>query len=178
MLNGMTRLDTGSILIADSVKGQVLRYDVASGTLSTWIADARLAPQTTPQFRPGANGVKVRGRDVLISSSAARKLFRVSLGADGRPAGDLAVLFELPGADDFALLTDGGIVVTTHGDRVLKVTADGAQTVLTSDPRVLGNTAVAVTGAGKDRRAIVLGTGGFSEGGKADAAVVSIPLPE
>jgi hypothetical protein len=100
------------------------------------------------------------------------------MGADGRPAGDLAVLHDLPGADDFALLSDGGIVMTTHGDRVVRIAANGQTTVLTADPRVLGNTAVAVTGTGKDRRAIILGTGGFSEGGKADAAVVSVPLPE
>ena len=178
MLNGMARLDDGSILIADSVKSQILRYDVSSGVQSRWLADARLAPQQSPYFQPGANGVKVRRREVLISSSAARKLFRITIGVDGGPAGELTVLFDLPGADDFALLPEGSVVMTTHGDRVLCLAANGQMTVLTSDPRVLGNTAVAVTGSGKDRRAIILGKRGFSEGGKADAAVVSVPLPE
>jgi hypothetical protein len=49
---------------------------------------------------------------------------------------------------------------------------------LTDDPRIRGNTAVALRGAGAERAVIVLGTGGLSEGGKDPGVVLSVPLPE
>lgn len=178
MLNGMMRLENGQVLLADSVKGQILRYDPAQRQIGVWLTDARLVPQTAPHFVPGANGLKRRGGTLLISSSAQRKVFSVEVGADGAAAGPMEPVLELPGADDFAVLPDGGLIVATHGKEVLRVSPAGAVSTLTSDPRVLGNTAVAITGSGASRKVVILGTGGFSEGGKADAAIVAISLPE
>jgi hypothetical protein len=58
------------------------------------------------------------------------------------------------------------------------VDRDRRVTTITDDPRIRGNTAVALDGAGKSRRLIVLGTGGFSEGLGAPAVVLAVPLPQ
>jgi hypothetical protein len=178
MMNGMVRLPSGAVLIADSVKGQILHYDPAVRRIETWFSDPRLLPQTAPQFLPGANGLKLRDGALLVSSSAQRRIFKLTLTPDGAPEA-FEPLLDLPGgADDFAVLPDGGLLVATHGETVLRVSKSGETSVLTKDRRVRGNTAVAVSGAGKDRRAIILGTGGFSEGGKDDAVVIAIPLTD
>ncbi|MDX2264723.1 MAG: hypothetical protein NW215_07105 [Hyphomicrobiales bacterium] len=178
MLNGMTLAPNGAILIADSVNGQILSYDTEKNEVANWFSDPVLAPQTAPRFLPGANGLKIRDGVLHISSSAQSKLFRLRIAADGAAQGPLEVAVETPGADDFAFLANGDVIMTTHSASVVKLDPAGRLHILTDDPRVQGNTAVAITGAGKDRKAIILGTGGFSEGGKADAAVVSVALPE
>jgi len=178
-VNGIAALPDGTVLAADSAAGSILRVDVGAGAVETWFADPLLAPAPPPAFRPGANGLKPDGRGgVLVSSSARRAVYRIAVGPDGRPrGGPVPVAEDLPGADDFAVLADGGLVVATHGDRVVRTAPDGTWTTLTDDRRVLGSTAVAVFGAGPDRRAVVLGTGGFSDGAGEDAVVLSVPLP-
>jgi len=177
-LNGMALLPDGSALIADSVKAQILRFDPETGTLAPWFSDPRLAPAVEPRFLPGVNGLKIVGGVLWLTSSARKALFRLPLSPDGQPAGALEVMAEnLPGADDFAPLPEGGFLLATHADRVVRISATGEVETFSADPRMLGSTAVALQGAGAERRAIVLGTGGFSEGGGADAVVLAVPAP-
>jgi sugar lactone lactonase YvrE len=177
MLNGMVPAPDGAVLIADSIKGQIMRFDPAAGTVATIFSDPRLVAQTAPYFLPGANGLKIRDGQLYISSSAQKTLFRIAISADGKISGEMSVFARFPGADDFVLLPEGGIVMTTHGDRIIRQAADGTQSVVTTDPRVLGNTSVGLVGTGPGRKLLVLGTGGFSEGGKGDAVVLAVPLP-
>lgn len=175
-LNGMVALADGTVLIADSAKAQILAFDPATRATRVWFADAALAPQAEP-FRPGANGLKREGDAVIVSTSAGRSLHRLLLAADGSAAGPLQpVATDLPGADDFVVLPEGGYVVATHGDRVVRVAADGTVATVTDDPRVRGNTAVALLGDGAARQLVVLGTGGLSEGGHEPGVVLSLPL--
>lgn len=177
-LNGMAMLPDGSVLIADSVKAQILRFDPEAGTLTPWFSDPQLAPAVEPRFLPGVNGLKLVGGVLWLSSSARKALFRLPLTPDGQPAGALEIIAEnLPGADDFAPLPEGGFLIATHADRVVKISATGAVETFSNDPRVLGSTAVALSGTGPARRAIILGTGGFSEGGTAEAVVLAAPAP-
>lgn len=177
-LNGMVALPDGAVLIADSVKAQILRYEPATRALSVWYADPVLAPVTAPSFRPGANGLKLRDGAVIVSSSATASLYKIDVDGDGKPAGRLSTIVSaLPGADDFVVLPEGGFIVATHGPRIVRVSVNGDVSTLTDGPRVLGSTAIGLIGAGERRRAVILGTGGFSEGGKADAVVLSAPAP-
>lgn len=177
-LNGMAALPNGDVLVADSLKAQILRFDPKARTLTAWFSDPQLAPQTQPSFLPGANGLKLVGSDLIISSSARKALFRLPLTPDFQPAGPLQMLVDaLPGADDFAPLPEGGYLLATHGDSILRIAPNGATSVLTNDPRIKGATAVALMGDGAARRAVILGTGGFSAGDSADAVVLSVPAP-
>jgi hypothetical protein len=175
--NGMVTLPNRAVLIADSAKAKIVRLDVSARIVTPWFSDPALAPQTTPNFLPGANGLKLQNGALIISSSATRTLYRLGLTVDGAPQGALTLVVEnLPGADDFVVLPEGGFLVTTHGDRVVRVGADGAVSDLTTDPLVRGNTALALIGESDARRAVILGTGGFSEGLNQDAVVLSVPV--
>ena len=172
--NGVLLVDQATALIADSVGGKIVALDLTSGKVSEWLADPRLAPASQPAFLPGANGLKRRGDTLYVSSSAGRAIYSVPL-AGGNPTGELQpVVSGLPGADDFALLTDGAFVIATHGTAVIHVAADGTRKVLADNEMLAGNTAVAVTGVGRQRSVIILGTGGFSEGLGKPAVVASL----
>ncbi len=174
-LNGSVLMDADTLLIADSASGAIWRHDLDAGTLVPFFASSQLSPQGEP-FVPGANGLKLAAGALMISSSAQRAIFRLPLEG-GAPAGPLTRAVDgLPGADDFALLPGGGMIVATHGEALIEVSATGEQTVLSRHPAVLGATALAVIGKGADRRVLVLGTGGATIGGKGDASLVSLPL--
>ncbi|MDX2235885.1 MAG: hypothetical protein NW200_15400, partial [Hyphomonadaceae bacterium] len=124
------------------------------------------------------NGLKRTDGALILSSSATRTLYQIALSPNGLPQGPMTpVVANLPGADDFAILPEGGYVVATHGDRVVRVGADGAVSTVTEDPRVRGSTAVALVGDGAARRLAILGTGGFSEGLGQPAVVLAVALP-
>ena len=177
--NGMLMLVDGSVLIADSGAGAILRFYPASGKIETFFQDTRLAPSAPPAFLPGANGLKRMGDRLIISSSAAKTLFSLPLSATGVPAGPMTVLAEgLAGADDFVVLPEGGLIVATHGTSVVRIMADGSRTTLIDDPRLAGNTALAVRGSGADRALLILGTGGLAEGRNEPGVVMAVPLPE
>ncbi len=178
-LNGMTELGDGTVLIADSVRGQILRFDPASRGISQWFSDPDLAPRLEPGFIPGTNGLKRLGDAIYVSCSAKRTLYRLRIGPGEQAIGPLTpVTAALPGADDFEVLPDGRFLVATHQDRVILADQFGMMTTVTDDPIVAGSTAVALWGTGRDRRLLILGTGGFSEGGTGDAALVMARLPE
>lgn len=177
-LNGMVALPDGSVLIADSLKAQILRFLPGERRLEVWLTAPELAPQTQPAFLPGANGLKLLEGALVVSSSARKTLFRVALTPDWQPAGALEPLVaDLPSVDDFVPLPEGGFLVATHGETVLRVGLNGETSVLTADPRVLGSTAVALVGTGADRKALVLGTGGFTSGGSDEAVLLAVPAP-
>lgn len=167
----------GQILVADSIGGQIVRFDPASGSVTPWLKDERLNPQTDPYFLPGANGLKMRGKTLYVSSSAARAIFAVTIGPDGAPAGGLEpVIEDLPGADDFLVTGDDLFLVSTHGDSVMRIAASGERSVFLAAPAILGNTAVGVWKTGENRAIVILGTGGFSEQAGKPAALVSVPF--
>lgn len=177
-LNGMAALPDGSVLIADSVKAQILRFDPETRTLQTWFADPQLAPEVSPQFLPGVNGLKIVGGVLWLTSSARKALYRMALSPDGQPAGPLTLAAEdLPGADDFAPLPEGGFLIATHGAEVVRLSADGEVSSFLQDVRTRGSTAVALIGVGAARKAVILGTGGFAEGAGEDAVVLAVPAP-
>jgi len=60
---------------------------------------------------------------------------------------------------------------------VIKVNADGRVETFSADPRAQGATAVALIGAGENRKALILGTGGFSAGGSDEAVLLAVPAP-
>jgi sugar lactone lactonase YvrE len=175
--NGMIALEDGRLLIADSVGAQILIHDPATSTTGVWMADPAMAAQTDP-FRPGVNGLKMNGGDLLLSSSAGNSLFKVELDPNGEPASGLEeIARDLPGADDFLVLPEGGFIVATHGATIIQITSDGSFTTIFSDERIKGSTAVALLGTGAERQIIVTATGGFSEGLDEDAFVMAVDWP-
>lgn len=176
--NGMVQLPGGALLVADSAAGSIHRFDPATGSLSLWFQDARLQPALAPAFLPGTNGLKLAGSTLLVSSSAARSLFAIALSDKGEPASPMMVRHGgLPGADDFIVTTDGSIFVATHGTAVVRIAPDGSVATVLDDPRIAGNTALAIRQTSAGRELIVLGTGGLAEGRGEPGIVLALPLP-
>jgi len=71
-LNGLVRLDNGTILVADSLAGTIWKVDIDAQAVSPWLQDESLAPLADQtQFIPGANGLK-QGSDGLVVSNTSK----------------------------------------------------------------------------------------------------------
>lgn len=172
-LNGLVELASGIVLAADSVAGRIWRFDPASGALSAWLDHPSLAADPNRPQLPGANGLKLRDGWLYISNSVQGTLSRVRLDGDS-PGGAPELIARTGAIDDFAFLPDGSIAAATHGDKLIRIGADGAIGDILADG-CDGCTSVAL-----DRRSgrlIVLTTGKLLEGGKGTAKILSVPAP-
>jgi hypothetical protein len=113
--NGITRLQTGVLLVADSVKGLIWRVDLAQRKVSPWLADALLGgfdPEIKPAI-PAVNGLKRHGAFLYASNMMQNHLVRIAIRPDGS-AGAAEVYARDVFADDFAIDKTGRIFATTH----------------------------------------------------------------
>lgn len=174
-LNGMLAMDGNIVLVADSIAGTIWRVDAGAGTVTPWLQHPDLAqlPAQT-EFRPGANGIKRRGDQLLISNSSRGALYAVKLDAAGAPA-DAPILVAATGPiDDFWVLQGGDIAFATHGSQAKRLGADGNMTVLL-EHGCDGCTAIAAV---PGPALIILTTGSLLEGGTAPARILRLPLPQ
>lgn len=155
-LNGMTMLEPGVVLVADSTGGTVWRFDLKTRHLTTWLAHELLAhkkagsafPANTPF--PAANGIKRRGQDVYVSNSDRAAIVRIPVDQNGR-AGVPQVWVENVLADDFAFDAVGNLYIPTHPmNSIVKIDRLGKRTTIaTGAEGVIGATAVAVSETGQ-----------------------------
>jgi hypothetical protein len=171
-LNGLARLPGGTVLAADSIAGTIWRVDPATGALKPWLVNPRLQPDpAVAPFRPGANGLKVRGGLLYVSNSSRGEIARIPLGPDDRPTGPIADWAHPGPVDDFDFGPDGTLYAATHGAALLAIDTDGVPRPVFSEG-CDGCTSVAV-----DRgRLLVLTTGGLVEGLGRPARVLSVRL--
>lgn len=170
--NGLVADGANAVLVTDSVRGLIWRVDLRTGHSTEWFSDPRLSPDPAKPQAPGANGLR-RTRDaLLITSTAARTVFRLPLDARARPSGAMTVVATVPGADDIAVARDGTIYLATHGSSVVRVRRGSVDPVVTAD--VDGCTSAALSRDGKTL--YVLGTGGLFEGEKKPATLVRVQL--
>jgi sugar lactone lactonase YvrE len=166
--NGMVLSGKQALLLTDSTEGLVWKVDLQSGHVEQWFRDPLLAPQPG-SAKPAANGLRRTTGALLLTNSGARKVYRLPVDADDRPAGPLELLRETVGADDMAVAADGTVYVATHVDTVVRIRGDGGvEPVVVRD--VEGCTSVALSRDGK--QLFVLGTGGLFEGLKKPATLV------
>jgi sugar lactone lactonase YvrE len=172
-LNGLVELPSGVVLAADSIAGRIWRFDPASGRLRPWLDHPSLAADPRRPQLPGANGLKLRDGWLYVSNSVQGTLSRVRL--DGElPAGAPELVARTGAIDDFAFLPDGSVAAATHGDKLIRIAADGSISEILTDG-CDGCTSVAL-----DRRSgrlIVLTTGKLLEGGKGTAKILSVAAP-
>jgi len=115
-LNGMTPFTAASanaLLVADSALGCLWLVDVQAKTVTRWFSDERLAPAPDVPMLPGANGLKVFGRHVWVTSNGRALLMRVAVAPDGS-AGAAEVFAESLRGDDMAFDLDGRLYIATH----------------------------------------------------------------
>ena len=180
LLNGLAKLNDHTLLIADSMAGNVVKLDTRTGKSKVVLEDASMKPKTTNgSFKSGVNGLKVQEPFVYYTNSALASLHRVRIDCTtGNAIGPFETLATgMPDADDFALQKDGtAFVAVGSGNVIEKVTAGGAQSVFAgglNSSAIPGPTAAAL-GRGADRDVVYVVTNGgirnkvngtFAEGG-------------
>ncbi|AZL59556.1 hypothetical protein EI545_12355 [Tabrizicola piscis] len=173
-LNGLVEVAPGLILAADSLAGRIWQLDIASGTVTEWLADPLLSPDpAAADQRPGANGLKVHDGWLYVSNSSRGALFRVALRG-ARPEGSLEVFAQTGPVDDFAFLLDGTIAATSHGASLIGVDSSGAVSTLVATGC---DGCTSVLPFGKEGELVILTTGNLLEGGTDPARILSIASP-
>lgn len=158
--NGLTPFDPGRLLLAESHLGQLCLIDLASRTLTVWLADERLERAPGVDFLPGANGVKRFGDSVMISSNGRAELYRAAVTPDG--AGPLERVTDRLRVDDLAFDVTGAAYLCTHiGHSLDHLAPDGTRvTIAGPDQGMAGSTACAFGRDGAERRALYVTTTG------------------
>ena len=173
-LNGNTDLPGGDLLIADSVAGVIWRFSPDTLALTVWLRDPLLLPVAgAAAALPGANGVKLTDRRLLVSNTSRGELLAAPLGRDGRP-GPLRTFSRTGPIDDFHVDTDGTIIAATHVSSVIRVCRDGRVAKILSR----GVDGATATAAAPGRNAIYVLTTGTPLGGAAGpAGLIEVELP-
>lgn len=124
-INGFDYAGNGIYYGGDSNSGTVFRIDSATHSLTPWFKDDSFAPAPKQAF--GLNGVRAKNGWVYFSGPSKNGLFKVKIGADGKPEGG-AVPMELGlRIDDFDVAEDGSAYFP-NGGVLFKVSAQGVVT--------------------------------------------------
>jgi hypothetical protein len=147
---------TGTLYVADSLKGIVWSVPVSGGSATPWLTDAALAPVPTEALPIGANGLRFHNGALWISNFNKGTLLRVPITPAGAPGPIRQVAGGLPNIDDLSFLTPFSDVVfaaqngssSNNGpDRVLVIYPNGTyKPVLTSADGLASPSATAVRG--------------------------------
>jgi hypothetical protein len=147
---------TGTLYVADSLKGIVWSVPVSGGSATPWLTDAALAPVPTEALPIGANGLRFHNGALWISNFNKGTLLRVPITPAGAPGPIRQVAGGLPNIDDLSFLTPFSDVVfaaqngssSSNGpDRVLVIYPNGTyKPVLTSADGLASPSATAVRG--------------------------------
>jgi hypothetical protein len=131
LLNGLTKLNEHTLLMADSMAGTVLALDLKTGNSAVVLEDASMKPATTPSFKSGINGLKFQEPYVYYTNSALASFHRVRVDCNtGKATGPYETLaMGMPDADDFALDRDGKAYIAVGSGNVIEKVTGGAQSV-------------------------------------------------
>lgn len=138
LINGLARWNDHTVLAADSTMGLIWKVDLETGEAAVALSDPTMAPVGSK----GVNGVKVYRATgsgetfVYYTSTDQGLLVRVPVSpvtAERSPAdAPVEVISDGLTPDDFALLPDGSVYVTTGAQNVvLHVALDGSVEVVT-----------------------------------------------
>ncbi|GME60473.1 Six-bladed beta-propeller TolB-like protein [Neofusicoccum parvum] len=164
LLNGMTTLEDGIVLVADSTLGNVRRVDTRSGAVTIVLADEETMGWGNASAPVGIDGVR-REDGYLYYTNLIKGLFcRVRINeASGEAAGPFEVVADgLAEADDFAVRDGIAYVMEGAVEGVVRVGRDGEKEVLVDgfgDPAGVGSTS-AQFGRGEDKGILYVVTGG------------------
>jgi sugar lactone lactonase YvrE len=159
--NGATPFHSGHLLVADSIRGELLDVDLTARTARVWLAEEALRKVTAEPMMPGINGVKVFGGHVYFTNTDRALFLRAAIQADGSP-GPVETLAERFRGDDFAFDSAGNAYLTTHlHASIVRWSPRGASATLADRAAGLaGSTAAAFGRTEADRTALFVTTTG------------------
>lgn len=140
--NGIAFDRDGALLVTDSGRGAIFRIDDA-GRASIWADGDALKGQQNfcgegvgAGFDIGANGIAVRGDEVVVANNDKASLLSIAIGKDGR-AGAFRTIAQdcerLGGADGIAVDRSDVVVATNRLGKVVRVSRSGAVRTVTSE---------------------------------------------
>ncbi len=140
--NGTTVDRAGNLYAADTGGGLIWRVPAGGSDAEVWCTDPLVTAVTAPWGgRMGPNGLQHVDGALLVTMSMRNTVVRVPIEADGSP-GPAEVVATGMGGDDFAVLPDGTLYVTTHPSNwVVRIPPDGgpATRVAGVDQGVVGS---------------------------------------
>jgi hypothetical protein len=116
-LNGATFIPGSSkLVVADSLLGQLISYNVNTGEVETWLEDPLLGKVTDRPPWPGANGVQYHRGHIFVTSSDRAILIRaqVEKSTGNYVRSSLTVMAQGIAGDDLAFDEKGNAYVTTN----------------------------------------------------------------
>ncbi|KZM18729.1 uncharacterized protein EKO05_0006595 [Ascochyta rabiei] len=179
MINGLAALDHRTLLLADSLAGNIASLDVRTGETAIWLGDESTASNASAPGLPfGVNGIKVHSGHVYYTNTVRNSLNRIRTSSNGTAIGDVEILAQgeaISVPDDFAVLNDGTVIqARPMGNELVKVGTDGNIQVLA---KVAGVTAVAIGSAHRDTTTAYLSSmGGFSADGSVESGGMVLAL--
>lgn len=175
-LNGMVRLNSETILAVDSLAGMIWKVNTKTQKMSPWIQDESLAPLAEQKmFIPGANGVKLRSDELIVSNTSKGTLSSMKIGKDGNPASKPELIATVGMIDDFWIRDDGSILFTTHGEALKSVSVYGKITTVLSDG-CGGATAIAPYPLNQDSNFVMINDGNMYFGKKDPVEVLLVTI--
>lgn len=136
LINGVEKWGDGSVLLADSTRGLILKVNVENGQYSTAISDPTMTvPANASNNNIGINGIKRLGNFVYYTSSALELFCRVPVDSSASATGSVEVLASGFPQDDFSLRPDGTAYVATNSlNTIVRVTGDGQVCPIAGSP--------------------------------------------
>ncbi|MBD2105923.1 SMP-30/gluconolactonase/LRE family protein [Nodosilinea sp. FACHB-13] len=146
-LNGITAIAPDLYLMADSYRGAIWLFELATKAVKVWLEHPLLARSDSDDPFPAANGLKRFGNDLYVSNTQQKLLLRIPLNNNLAPQ-EPKIFVSDTNIDDFAFDAHGNLYGATHVyNSVLRIKPDGQTTIIAqSEQGVTGCTAVAFHG--------------------------------
>jgi len=158
-LNGMMRLNADTILAADSLSGNIWQINPETQEITSWIHDDSLSPLNDQKvFIPGANGLKRRSDEIVVSNTSKGTLLSIEIGQDDKPVSKPELISTVGMIDDFWIRDDDSILFTTHGETVKSLSREGELTTVLADGAG-GATAIAPYPLNQDTNFVLINDG-------------------
>lgn len=146
-LNGITPLTPTLYVMADSYRGAIWSFNVATEAIDIWLEHPLLARNDVTDPFPAANGLKRFGDFLYVSNTQQKRLLNIALDEQLTP-GEPDVFVEGTNIDDFAFDIEGNLYGATHVyNSVIKIDGKGDTTIIAqAEQGVTGCTAVSFYG--------------------------------
>jgi hypothetical protein len=149
--NGLAYAPDGTLYMADSARGLILKVPAGTSAAVTWLSSSLLTP-TGDAFDgvtlPGVNGLKVVRGQLYATNTARKLLLRIPI-VDGWPARPEVIRTGLA-FDDFIVSRNGTVTAAVNiSDEVVRFTGGGPVTVIADRAQGVENPSAVAFGPGR-----------------------------
>ena len=153
-LNGLSAFSNDTVLVADAGKGNVYRFNMATGDYSVALSDPTMAPSGAIPF--GIDGIRYRDGVVWYTNIFKNSFHKVSVDATGKATGAVTTLWTNLMGDDLCFSSAGRLFVATNGRNSLVEVVDGKAVNVAT---VTGSTSCSFGRTAKDANVAYVGAG-------------------